>query len=227
MPGMTAGRPAGRPAPRVVLVVAVVAAVLYSSFLIDWVLRGFDGMGEIVSELQSPGEPHAALLRVMDCVAAALVVPLAFWARRVMPRGAWREVFAWSTVLFAVGVVVAAVVTEPCGPGLVCDAPAQVTQKAVHGWASTVSDTALFVGVLAAIVATRRTGPVWFRRVAWWVLVVGGLVSSALFAWFHHTDDPAWADALTQRVHIVCISTWIFCLGLVAATTDRKDLPTP
>ena len=196
---------------------------MYSSFILDWLLRGFEGMDEIVSELQAPGEPNAALLRVLDCVAAVLVVLLAVWAREVMPRGVWREVFAWATVVFAVGVVVAAVVTEPCGPGLVCDAPSQVTQKAIHGWASTASDTALFVGVLAAIVSTRRTGPGWFRRAAWVVLVVGGLVSSALFAWFAHTDDPAWAAALTQRVHILCISTWIFCLGLVAATADRRE----
>ena len=182
-------------------------------------------MGEIVSELESPGEPNATLLRVTDCVAAVLVVVLAFWARSVLPRGVWREVFAWATVLFAVGAVAAAVVAEPCGPGIACDAPDQVLQSDIHGYGSIVSDTALFVGVFAAILSTWRTGPVWFRRAAWWLLILGGLVSSALFGWFHRTNDPTWAVGVSQRVHIASISIWIVCLGLLTAravpTEDR------
>jgi hypothetical protein len=198
--------------------------VLYSNFLLDWVLRGFEGMGEIVSELESPGEPNAVLLRVTDCVAAVLVVQLTVWVRAALPRGVWREVFAWSTVVFAIGAVMAAVVPEPCGPGATCDAPAQVLQRDLHVYGSVVSDTALYVGVLAVILCTWRTGPVWFRRAAWWSLVVGGLVSSLVFGWFQRTEDPAWAVGVSQRVHIVCISGWILCLGLFAASAARtKD----
>jgi len=214
-----------RAGPGVVLAVAAVAAFLYSNFILDWLLRGFEGMGEIVSELESPGEPNAMLLRVTDCVVAVLVVLLAFWARAVLPPGVWREVFFWCTVLFAIGAVVAAVVAEPCGPGVTCDAPAQVEQSAIHGYGSIVSDTALFVGVFAAILSTWRTGPVWFRRTAWWLLILGGIVSSALFGWFHRTNDPTWAVGVSQRIHILSISIWIFCLGLYAARADRTEDP--
>ena len=213
----------GHPRPRIVLAVAGVAAFLYSNFILDWVLRGFEGMGEVVSELESPGEPNAALLRVTDCVCAVLVVLLTIWARAALPRGVWREVFAWSTVVFALGAVAAAVVTEPCGPGLVCDSAEQVRQSDIHGYASVVSDTALFVGVLATILATWRTGPTWFRRTAWWVLILGGLVTSLLFGWFHRTEDPAWAIGLFQRLHIVSISIWIFTIGLFTARADGRQ----
>ena len=202
---------------------ASVAAFLYSNFILDWVLRGFEGMGEIVSELASPGEPNAALLRITDCVCAVLVVVLTYWARTAMPRGVWREVFAWSTVLFALGAVAAAVVAEPCGPDVLCDAPAQVRQSDVHGYASTVSDAALFVGALAAILATRLTGPTWFRRTAWCVLIGGGLVTSLLFGWFHRTGDPEWAAGLVQRLHVVIISIWIFTIGLFTARADGRQ----
>jgi hypothetical protein len=213
---------AARPQPRTVLVVAGLAAFLYSNFIIDWVLRGFEGMGEIVSELESPGEPNAALLRVTDCICAALVIVLTFWARSAMPRGVWREVFAWSTVVFALGAVAAAVVPEPCGPGVLCTAPDQVLQSDIHGWASVVSDTALFVGVLAAILANRRTAPAWFTRTAWLLLILGGGVASLLFGWFDRTKDPDWAAGLFQRLHIVSISIWIVTLGLFTARAERR-----
>jgi hypothetical protein len=214
---------AGRPRPSIVLVVAAVAAFLYSNFVLDWVLRGFEGMGEIVSELESPGEPNAALLRITDCVCAVLVVLLASWARAALPRGVWREVFVWATVVFAIGAVAAAVVTAPCGPDIVCDAPEQVLQSDIHGYASVVSDTALFVGVLAAILATWRTGPAWFRRTAWWVLILGGVVTSLLFGWFDRTEDPEWAVGLFQRLHILSISIWIFTVGLFTARADGRQ----
>jgi hypothetical protein len=214
---------AGHPRPRIVLTVAGVAAFLYSNFILDWVLRGFEGMGEIVSELASPGEPNAALLRITDCICAVLVVVLTYWARAALPRGAWREVFAWSTIIFALGAILAAVVTEPCGPDVLCGAPDQVRQSDIHDYASTVSDAALFVGAFAAILATRLTGPAWFGRTAWCVLIAGGLVTSVLFGWFHSTGDPEWAAGLIQRLHVVIMSIWIFAIGLFTARADGRQ----
>ena len=165
----------------VTLVVAGgIAALLYANFLIDWVLRGFAGMGDVVSELESAGQPNAVLLRVTDVLCAVLVVALLPWVRAGLPRGAWREVVVWSTVLFAAGATVAAIVATPCGPDDPCTGPGLQPQLAVHDWSSILSDTALYVGVAAAWFATRVIGPAWFRRTAWWLFWVGGVVSSAV-----------------------------------------------
>ncbi|WP_028049564.1 DUF998 domain-containing protein [Cellulomonas sp. URHD0024] len=197
------------------LLIGAAAALLYSNFLLDWVLRGFAGMGDLVSALEAPGERNATLLRVTDVVCAVLVVCLLPRVRRRLPSGGWREVFVVATVVFALGAALAAVVASPCGPGAVCEGGARATL--VHDTSSIVSDTALFVGAGAVWLATRRTGPVWFRRAAALVVVVGGIVASLVFGWFTRTGDPAWAVGVSQRVHIVCMSAWLASLGLFAA----------
>ena len=197
-----------------------VAALLYSNFLLDWTRRGFVGMDDIVSRLEAPGEPHAMLLRTTDVVCAVLVVALLPWVRAALHRGPWREVTVWATAGFALGAAVAAFIPPPCGPDAVC---AVTRGQVVHDFSSIASDAALYVGVAAAWLATRHTGPTWFRHAAAWVFWIGGLVSSALFAYFNAAGDPAWAPGLSQRAHIVCISVWLLCLTFLAA---RRRHPT-
>jgi hypothetical protein len=209
------------------VVVGCVAALLYANFLLDWVLRGFTGMGEVVSELESPGQPNALLLRVTDVVCAVLVVALLPWVRAGLPRGPWREVVVWSTVAFAVGASVAAFVPTPCGPDDPCTAAGLQPQLAAHDWSSILSDTALYVGVAAAWIATRHTGPVWFRRTAWWLFWVGGVVSSVVFQYLESTDETSWTVGVAQRVHITCICVWIVVLSGYAATVGLRARSQP
>jgi len=197
------------------VVCGAVAAFLYANFLLDWTRRGFTGMDDIVSQLEAHGQPNAMLLRVTDVVCAVLVVALLPWVRAALPRGFWRELTVWSTVAFAAGATVAAVVPTPCGPDVSCPGPQW--QIAVHDNSSIASDTALYVGVAAAWFASRRTGPVWFHRAAFWVFWIGGVVTSLLFAWVNAEYESTYAPGLTQRLHIVCISAWILCLALLAA----------
>jgi hypothetical protein len=208
---MTPSRPS---TGSIALWVSLVAAFLYANFLIDWALRGFDGMGEIVSDLAAPGQPNATLLRITDVVCALLVVSLLPLVRAALPPSTWREILVWGTVLFATGAAVAAFVPTPCGPGMSCD---DGLQTAVHDAGSIVSDTALYAGAAAAWFATRRGGPAWFHRSAWWVFWLGGVVASLLFEYFNVTRDPSWAVGASQRLHILTISAWIVCLGLLAA----------
>ena len=206
------------------IVVGVVAAFLYSNFILDWVLSDFTGMGQIVSELEAPGEPNATLLRITDVVCAVLVVSMLPWVRRRLPPGWWRELSVWAMVVFALGASIAAFVATPCGPGEVCDSPSQQLQIDIHDGSSIVSDTALYVSVAAAWLATRHTGPLWFRRVAWWNFWLGGVIASIVFEYFNTTQDPAWAVGASQRVHILGISIWIVTLGVFASSAPR---PTP
>ena len=205
------------------VVVGAIAALLYSNFLIDWVLRGFTGMREVVSYLESPGAPNATLLRVTDVVCAVLVISLLPAVRRFLPAGAWREVAIWLTVTFAVGSALAGIVAEPCAEGQPCGTSADRVAGAVHGLASTVSDAALFFGIGAVWLLVRTSGPVWLRRVAAWEVVVGGVVTSLVFLWFHLYPDPDWVQGAAQRAHILCIAAWIVCLGVMAAGAPRSD----
>nr|NYG09272.1 hypothetical protein [Nocardioides lianchengensis] len=208
------------------VMVGLSAALLYANFFLDWVLRDFSGMGEIVSELEAPGEPNASLLRVTDVVCAVLVVSLLPWVRRGLRAGPWRELCIVAVVLFALGATVAAVVATPCGPGQVCDTARDRLQTSVHDGSSIVSDTALYVSVAAAWITTRSTGPRWFRRVAWWNFWLGGVAASVLFEYFNVTQDPAWAVGASQRVHILFISAWIVTLALFAAWDEsRRAVP--
>lgn len=217
--------PDERPLRAAPIVVGVCAALLYSNFLLDWVLRGFTGMGEVVSLLEAPGQPNATLLRVTDVICAVLVVSLLPAVRRRLPSGVWREVFVGGTLVFALGAALAAVVATSCGSGIPCDGSGEELAKGVHEASSIVSDTALYVGAAAAWLSVRVLGPAWFKRVAWWFVWIGGLASTLVFAWFHSTEDPAWAVGASQRVHIACISGWILCLGLLAAHPPRTDGP--
>jgi len=197
------------------LACGLVAALLYSNFLLDWTHGGFIGMDDIASLLEAPGEPHAMLLRTTDVVCALLVVTLLPWVRDALPRGPWREITVGASVLFALGASAAAFMPPPCGPDVAC--AGHHLQIAVHNGSSLASDAALYVGAAAAWFASREAGPRWFHRAAWSAFWVGGVLSSVVFAYFKAIDDPAWAAAVSQRAHIVCISAWILCLALLAA----------
>lgn len=211
---------------RSLILIGSVAAVLYSNFLLDWLLRGFDGMGIVVSQLEAPGQPHATFLRVTDVLTSVLVLLLLPAVRRAMPVGGWRDLTIWATVVFAIGAAVAAVVALPCGPEQVCTALRLRTD--VHDGSSILSDAGLFVGSAAACFATHRAGPAWFHRAAAIVFWFGGVAASAAFGYINLIQRPLWAIGATQRIHILWISAWILCLAVYAAhhpeRSDRADL---
>lgn len=203
----------------VLVAIGTVAALLYANFLLVWNHGGLVGADDVVSELEAPGQPYAAFLRTTDVVCAVLVVVLLPWVRAALPRGRWRDVVVGATGLFAVGATVAALVPTPCGPDVPC--PHGAAQTWVHDASSVASDTALYVGVAAAWVATREAGPTWFRRAAWWLVWLGGVLSSAVFAVATVAGAPDEVIGVSQRVHILGISAWIVCLALLAARATR------
>lgn len=207
----------GRIRARAWLGVGFLAALLYANFLLAWVLRGFEGMEEIVSELEAPGEPNAMLLRITDVVCAVLVVALLPRVRLALPSLWWRECAIWATVVFALGAVVAAVVAIPCGPDVACSSPSEQRQVLIHNGASIVSATALFAGTAAVWFATRAVGPRWLNRFAWWSFWTVGVGASLIFGYLDRTVESSAAVGAAQRLHIVGMSVWIGGLGVVAA----------
>jgi hypothetical protein len=201
-----------------VVVLGVIGALLYANFLLDWVARGFHGMGAVISDLEAPGEAHAVLLRVTDVVCAVAVLLVLPFVGRIRGVASWRRGAVAAMTVFALGAAVAAVVPSPCGPGAPCGPSPQLT---VHEAASVVSDTAAYVAMVAMWLATRRAGPVWLARAAAWNFWVGGIVSSAVFGWFNHTGTPTWAAGASQRIHVLALSAWILTLAVAAAAPAR------
>jgi hypothetical protein len=201
-----------------ILGVGAAAAFLYSNFLLAWIFGDSSQMWVVVSELEAPGEPGAVLLRVTDVVCAVLVIIVLPAVRLALPRGLWREIVVWGTVVFALGAAGAALIPLPCGPDVVCTGSDQVAQERLHNLSSQLSDVALFVGVAASWLATRGPGPRWFARAAFWTFWLVGVGSSIAFGYLYATDQPSWAAGASQRVHIVGISGWIVCLALLAAS---------
>ncbi len=200
------------------------AATLYASFVADWALRGSAGLDRVVSELAVPGEPHAHLYQAGDLGCAALVLALLPGLRAGLPAGRWRDVVVAGTAVFAGGAATAAVV-----PTAGQDRPGPVRAGAsrwaadLHDGASVVSDAGLFLGVAATWCSTRRGGPRWLHRVAWWHFWLGGVGTSAVFGAAQAAGVSGRPLGLSQRLHIAAISLWLVCLGLVP--TPSKGRP--
>jgi hypothetical protein len=208
------------------MAVAVVAAVLYSNFLIAWMLHGVGDTTTVVSQLEVPGQPDATLLRVTDVLSALLVLPLLPGLSRSLPRGRLRAVAVGAAWVFALGALVAASVALPCGPGAACSTPGQVAQTAVHNGSTFVSDAAAFVSIAASWWLLRRPHPR-VARTLWWVFWMGGVVAVGGLAYAEVLDTSDWLLGGAQRVHILCLSIWICCLGLLATRPDADSVLPP
>ncbi len=212
-----------RLSPVACLVIGTAAALLYSNFLFDWVLRGFSGLDLVVSYLETPGEPNSALLRVTNVACAVLVMMLLPSLRRASPPGWTTTALLYSCVVFAVGATLAALVPMPCGLGELCSSLEERRAADFHDVASTVSEVAIFAGVAAVWWATRRDGPRWLARAAWWVFWLSGVLFTGVFVYFGLFTDHHTLTAYSQRLHILGVSVWLVCLGVVAA---RGAVPT-
>jgi hypothetical protein len=196
-----------------------VAAVAYSGFLV-YLAFPADGYGPtaVVSDLEAEGAPHGALLRILDAASGALtliLVPYLWWA---LPRGLWRRVAVWSTLVFAVVGIPAGLVALPCDE----DAPtcAQSTSDQIQGMAhdvaSIVSTTALIAAAGATALAVRREGPRWLEWAGWGTVTIQ--VATGLIFGAGSLADWETLAGVAQRVEIVGISAWMVCLGVYAAT---------
>ena len=203
--------------PVACLAIGAAAALLYSNFLVDWVLRGFSGHDLVVSYLETPGEPNSSLLRITNVVCAVLVAILLPSLRRASPPGWTSTTLVYSCVVFAVGAMLAALVPMPCGLGELCSSVEERRAADFHDVASTLSEVAIFAGVAAVWWAARREGPHWLARAAWWIFWLAGVLFTGVFVYFGLFTDQHTLTAYSQRLHILGVSLWLACLGVVAA----------
>ena len=65
-----------------ILVAGTIGSFLYSNFILDYILPGHDSFFEVISELETQGNPNAGVLRTTDVIGGLLMlVPLPYvWA---------------------------------------------------------------------------------------------------------------------------------------------------
>lgn len=202
---------------RAVVTMGVLAALFYANFLLNWQAGGLASFGVVISHQEAPGQPGSMFLRVTDVVCAVLVLAILPFARRALPAGPWRRIAMIMMVIFSVFAIVAAVIAAPCLKLATCVGTQAIVQTRVHDAASTISDTAAFISMGAVWLALRGRRPVWLRRFAAWDLILGGIVSSAAFGYFHTTNRPPWAVGVSQRVHVISMSIWLLALAVAGA----------
>jgi hypothetical protein len=208
------------------MALAVVAALLYSNFLFAWVLQGLGSTATVVSQLEVPGQPDATLLRVTDVLSAVLVLPLLPTLRHALPPGRLKLLALGAAWVFAVAALAAATVALPCGPGVACSSPRQVVQTGVHDGSTFVSDGAAFLSIAVSWWLLRDRRPR-MSRTLWWLFWIGGVVTVGVLAYAEVLDASDWLLGGAQRVHILTISIWICCLGLLATRPDADSVLPP
>jgi hypothetical protein len=202
---------------RGVVTMGLFAALFYANFLLNWQAGGLASFGMVISDQEAPGQPGAMFLRVTDVVCAVLVLAILPYARRALPPGRWCRTAIAMMVLFAIGAISAALIPVPCVQGLACVGAQAMMQVRYHDTASTVSAFALFISMGAVWLSLRGCRPVWLRQFAAWDLILGGIVSSAAFGYFHSTNRPPWAVGVSQRVHVISMSAWLLALAIAGA----------
>lgn len=210
----------------VLLAAGAVAAFLYANFLLDALLSPDHDWLMVVSRLEVPGEENATLLRVTDVICSAVVILLIVPALWTAPRATSRHRIAGAlTIAFAVGGILAAIVPLPCVAGVPCDSPAQHLQTLWHDIFSVASASTLFLGAGFVSLETRHDGPVWLHRFALFTFWIGGIVGTTLFLSFGWADSSSWQTGLTQRLQLICMSIWIYCLAVVAEQAWNDERP--
>lgn len=206
---------------RVLVTMGALAALFYANFLLHWQAGGLASFGMVISDQEAPGQPGAMFLRVTDVLCAVLVLAILPYARRALPPGVWRRTAIAMMVIFAVGAIIAAIIPAPCVQGPTCVGAQAMMQVRYHDTASTVSAFALFISMGAVWLALRGRELSWLRRFAAWDLILGGIVSSAAFGYFHSTNRPPWAVGVSQRVHVISMSIWLLALAVAGAQALR------
>ena len=66
------------------------------------------------------------------------------------------------------------------------------------------------------------TGPTWFRRTAWWLFWVGGVVSSIAYQYVSVTEASSGAVGIASASTSSFICAWIVALSIYAATAGLR-----
>ncbi|GAC67570.1 DUF998 domain-containing protein [Gordonia soli] len=216
-------------------VLVAIAGLCYSSWVLEfaWPDR-LDPLNSFLSELDAAQRPHREVYVVGDVVTGVCTMIAA--AVLLLPRRIVLGRLATTAVL-AVGVFGAATVADAllpieCIPGIDAGCPYEPSGLLpqlhhVHALTSTIAVFAIFATMIAATLASLRSG-------RWPLLRVVGAVVFAVVAlttvWMMIADNLSgdYRLGLAQRIQVGGMTTWLVLWGWSVGRTDRvrPDDPT-
>ncbi|MGN7133084.1 DUF998 domain-containing protein [Rhodococcoides corynebacterioides] len=201
----------------------VLAAVVYSGWPLELLVHSpLDPTRSYLSENAALTQPHSALFRTFDVVAAVLVLVCVAGTRNWARWSRWWRAAAALLAVFAVSTVVDAAFPLRCAPSLNPRCSAAQAEgslgigHSVHSVASSVALGAVVLSALASAVALARSParrrarvPVRVSTVLAAVLVLISVVmTAAALADSHPMGLPAGAGVV-QRVQTVLIAVYL------------------
>jgi hypothetical protein len=217
---------------RILIGLLVLGAVLYSSWMLEWVLpTGLDPSRAYVSELAALDQPYGFLFRTGDLLtgivlATAAGFGLALRPRRLLTTIGWigLAVFAVSTFLDSrMPLACSAHGSSECAGRE--EAGLLHAVRSLHAVTSSAAATAAAVSVFAFILAAYRYG--WPRPLRWFGLGVVALYSVGTVWTLFAVDmdgrgDEVWLLGYAQRLQLISVTAWIVFAALLAAQEGRR-----
>lgn len=228
----------GRRTRSVVVAGTLVGAVLYSSWLLEWVLpTGLDPSRAYVSELAALDQPYGLLFRTGDLLTGVVLAATAGLALTLRPRRVLTTIGWIGLAVFAVSTALDSRMPLACSAhaSAACAAREQAglldESRLAHALTSVGAATAAGVSVLAVIVAAYRYR--WPHLLRWVgiAIVVTYLLGNAWTLFAIDMDgrgDEVWLLGYAQRLQLVAVTGWIVYLALCTAVIGRvADPPGP
>ncbi|SEM15026.1 DUF998 domain-containing protein [Rhodococcus maanshanensis] len=217
---------------RILIGLLALGAVLYSSWMLEWVLpTGLDPSRAYVSELAALDQPYGFLFRTGDLLtgivlATAAGFGLALRPRRLLTTIGWvgLAVFAVSTFLDSrMPLACSAHGSSECASRE--EAGLLHAVRSLHAITSSAAATAAAVSVFAFILAAYRYG--WPRPLRWYGLGVVGLYTVGTVWTLFAVDmdgrgDEVWLLGYAQRLQLIAVTGWIVFAALIAAQEGRR-----
>lgn len=214
-------------------ILIALAGICYSS----WVLEFFwssplDPLNSFLSELDAAHRPHRDIYEIGDIVTSILAVgsALILFLPRPIVSGLYARVAVTSFGVFGAATLADALAPIDCIPGIDPDCPYEPSGLLpqlhhIHALTSTVAVFAIFITMIAGVLAAYRQQPrIWplLRTAGLGVLVIVAVTT----AWMLIADNlhGDYYLGLAQRIQVGGMSVWLVLWGF-SVCTQRATAP--
>ncbi|GAB41415.1 DUF998 domain-containing protein [Gordonia sputi] len=213
-------------------ILIALAGICYSS----WVLEFFwssplDPLNSFLSELDAAHRPHRAVYETGDILTAIFAVSsaLILFLPRPIVSGVYARIAVISFGVFGAATLADALAPVDCIPGVDKDCPYEPSGLLpqlhhIHALTSTIAVFAIFITMIAGVVAAYRQRPrIWplLRTAGLGVLVVVAVTT----AWMLIADNlhGDYYLGLAQRIQVGGMSVWLILWGFAVCAQRTRS----